>query len=144
MADGTPNAAEFLTHGAHGTFGVRRLVAAFSSLVLPHTGSLLPGLPQCACSQAWVSAENSSKLPFPGQNTISRAATSRRTPNAPCSRRMELRFPFCRHDRFQGTGACEQAAPVLGTQRRDVAGESERHPVQPGVRGRQERGYIFR
>jgi len=81
-----PNAAKFLTHGAHGAFGVRRLVAAFNSLVLPHTGSLLPGLPRGACSQALVSPENGSKLPLPGQNTISRAATSRRTPNAPfCS-----------------------------------------------------------
>ena len=54
----TPNAAGLLTHGAHGAFGVRRLVAAFNSLVLPHTGSKLPGLPRCACSQAWVFPEN--------------------------------------------------------------------------------------
>jgi len=49
---------------------VRRLVAAFNSLELPHTGSLLPGWPRCACSQALVSPENGSKLPSPGQNTI--------------------------------------------------------------------------
>jgi len=70
-----------LTHGTHGAFGVRRLVADFNGLVLPHTGSLLPGLPRCACSQALVSPENGSKLPLPGQNAISRAATSRRTPD---------------------------------------------------------------
>jgi len=55
---------------------VRRLVAAFNSLVLPDTGSLLPGLPRCAWRQALVSPEKGSELPLPGQNTISRAATS--------------------------------------------------------------------
>jgi hypothetical protein len=32
---------------------VRRLVAAFNSLVLPHTGSLLPEWARRACSQHW-------------------------------------------------------------------------------------------
>jgi hypothetical protein len=64
-------------------FGVRRLVAALESVFWPGNGSLLPFSGEI---NAWLLAHRDnpgSKLPACGSPRLLKAATSRRTPNAP-------------------------------------------------------------
>jgi len=66
-----------------GAFGVRRLVAALEIVFWPRNGSLLPF---SGGTHAWLQAHRGkpgSKLPVWGSTRLLKAATSRRTPNAP-------------------------------------------------------------
>jgi hypothetical protein len=66
-----------------GPFGVRRLVAALEIVFWPGTGSLLPFSGK---TNSWLQAHRGnpgSKLPVWGSTRLLKAATSRRTPNAP-------------------------------------------------------------
>ena len=87
-AGGTPNAAYFfapigLIQDLKGAFGVRRLAAALEIVFWPGNGSLLPFSGE---TNAWQQAHGGhpgSKLPVWGSTRLLKAATSRRTPNAP-------------------------------------------------------------
>jgi hypothetical protein len=66
-----------------GAFGARRPVAALEIVFWPGNGSLLPFSGE---TNAWLQAHRGipgSKLPVRGSTRLLKAATSRRTPNAP-------------------------------------------------------------